>query len=373
MKQSDHVNRKNQMRNRFKYLAQGLFTAGISGALAMSMLAACAGQPGGQPTVTQDDLTQLSTVQDVLERDAGNGKNYAYHWDAEDVEATMAQMYEQWQALLAQRDEWMENAEKMTPEELAQAGFESIEQAREQYEQSKKYEQEMMESERKALEEQAALDPVVSPQEAANRAGVIFEELYGVDLSQDVLELKCWESGGDDILHPDRVGALRPVWLVSREEAADGVLFSTNSISCTMDGTTGEIISVTYTPSAQEFEERKALPYPACFVETGDGGSGWGRWNAQDASFAPMIEAAAQNLKQLFSGSALTGGAQVTDVRAEVKEYEDGMNELWLSVSCGDGKSWSLKANMPYDPFSTEGTGTPYPMRGFRVWNDTYQ
>lgn len=376
MKQSDRKNRKNQMRNQFKQIGQGLFVAGISGAMTVGLLlTACAGQPGGQTTVTQDDLTQLSTVQDVLERDVGNGKNYAYHWGAEDIEATMAQLNEQIQTLRAQREEWLKDAENMTPEELAEAGFESIGQAREALEQLQKYEQEMLESEREALEEQAALDPVVSPQEAANRAGVLFEQMFGVDLSQEVLKLNCRESGGDTILHPDRMGALRPVWAVSRDEAADGVLFSTSSFYCTLDATTGEIIAVNYDPTAQDFEQLRALPYPACFVELGDGGNGFGRWNTEDPSFGPMVEQVVQSLRQSLSGSPLTGGAQVADIQWEVKEFakesEDGRNEVWFRVSCDDGKSYSLQAAMPYDLFYGEATG--YPMRGFRMWNDTYQ
>lgn len=378
MRQSDRRNAKVQMWNRFKQIGQGLFTAGLSGALALGVLTACTRESGGQPVVTDDNLTQLSTVQDVLEQEAGNGKNYAYHWDAEDIETTMAQRDEQLQAILAQRDEWMKNAENMSPEELAAMGYDSIEQVREQYELAGKRDQELLELDREHLKEEAALDPVVSPQEAANLVGVIFEKLYGVDLSQNVLELDCRETAGDDIRHPTRVGALRPIWVVSREETADGVLFSTNSLYCTLDATTGEIISLTYSPSAQEKEERIGMQHPACYEEAGDENLYFGRWNTEDASFAPMIEAAAQNLKQLLSGGPLTGGAQVTDVSWEVKEwevdgFEDGSSELWLSVSCDDGKKYSLKAMMPYDPFITDGAGTPYPMRGFRVWNDTYQ
>lgn len=338
--------------------------------LSLILLVSCAARES-QPTVTQDDLTQLSTVQDVLEQDAGNGKNYAYNWDAEDIEATMAQLYESEQAYFAQMDEWLEKAENMTPEELAEAGFSSIEQAREQTEMIKEHQLEKLESWRERLEEQAALDPVISPQEAANRAGVIFEELYGVDLSQEVLELDCRESSGDNILHPDRVGALRPIWAVSLEEEADGVLFSTSGIDCTLDATTGEILFIDYTPSAQEYAERTKLPYPACFTQAGEGGIGFGRWREEDPSFAPMIEEAVQNLRQLLSGSALLGGAQVAEIREEVTECEDGRNELWFYLSSDDGKSYRLKASMPYDPFITDGEGTPYPMRGFRVWIDT--
>lgn len=359
--------KNNHKNNRKK---SGKCAAFFSALLSMVLLASCAARES-QPTVTQDDLTQLSTVQNVLEQDAGNGKNYAYYWDAEDIDAAMARRNERVQAYLAVVDEWLAGAENMTPEELAEAGYDSIEQARERCEEVKANELENLESAREYLEKEAALDPVVSAQEAANRAGVIFEEVYGVDLSQDILELDCRESGPDNILHPERVGALRPIWVVSREEAADGVLFSTNSFYCTMDGTTGEILYIEYTPSMQELEERKALPYPACFAETGDGGTGFGRWNAEDASFAPMIEAAAQNIKQLLSGSALFGGAQVTDVRGEVTEYDDGDNELWLYLSCDDGKSYRLRVNMPYDPLCTDGTGTPYPMRGLRMWIDT--
>lgn len=348
--------------------------AALCGVLAMCVLAACAGRPGGQPTVTRDDLTQLFIVQDVLEQDAGNGKNYAYNWDAEDIDATMARLYESEQAYFAEMDEWLENAENMTPEELAAAGVSSIEQARERNEMIKAHQLEKLESWREYLEKQAALDPVISPQEAANRVGVIFEELYGVDLSQEVLELGCFALSADTAAPADRVGAMRSVWSVSLEEAADGVVFSTPGIDCTMDTTTGEIVSLTYMPAAQELEARKELSKPACYTAVSEDGGGIGIWNADDPSFTPMIEEIVPRVKHLLSGSPLTGGAQVTQIRAEVqKEYDDlDWNVLVLYVECDSGSVYRLTARMWYDPFNGEETDTNVLMHGFSVQNDAY-
>ena len=51
---------------------------------------------------------------------------------------------------------------------------------------------------------------------------------------------------------------MRAIWHVSREEAADGVLFGANAISCTLDATTGEFIAVDYTLGSEEIAAMQA-------------------------------------------------------------------------------------------------------------------
>ena len=63
---------------------------------------------------------------------------------------------------------------------------------------------------------------------------------------------------------------MRAIWHVSREEAADGVLFSTNAISCTLDATTGEFIAVDYTLGSEEIAAMQATAVPACFIQRAD-------------------------------------------------------------------------------------------------------
>lgn len=364
---------------RYKYNRKnpGKCAAFFSVLLSLVLLASCAAWES-RPTVTDDDLTQSSNIQDVLEQDAGNGKNYAYQWDAGDIEATMAQRYEQEQAYFAQMDERLEEIENMTPEELAEAGVVSVEQAREQNEMIKAHQLEKLEILRASLEKQAALDPVISPQEAANRAGVIFEELYGVDFSQETLILTCLGTSDGVIAFADGSGTQRPVWSVSlpstEDGTEDGTMFITCSMDCMMDATTGEIICVNYMPSTRELEQRKALPEPACYTSAGTDGGDVGMWDADDASFALLVETFAPQLQGLLSGSRLVGGAQVTQVRAEVRLLYDDLewNELALYAECDNGSRYCLTARMSYDPFSGDETETRYILRGFYVYNETY-
>lgn len=365
------------VKKRIKRMAS-LGAAMLWGMLAVCVLTACAGTFAGQPTVTADDLTQSSNIQDVLEQDAGNGKNYAYQWDAGDIEATMAQRYEQEQAYFAQMDERLEEIENMTPEELAEAGVASVEQAREQQEMIKAHQLEKLEARRESLKKEAALDPVISPQEAANRAGVIMEELYGVDLSQQVLELTCFGASDGVITFADGSGTQRPVWSVSlpaqEGEKAGNVMYITCGMDLMMDATTGEIVSVTYTPGAPEFEQRRALPKPDCYLQGSTDGNNIGVWDANDASFDLLVEAFTPRLQSLLSGSLLTGGAQVTQVRAEVQQtYEDQeWNELVLYAECNNGSRYRFRTQMPYNPFGGREADTRYLLRGFHVESDTY-
>ncbi len=336
-------------------------------ALALGLLAACAPRQS-QPVVTEDDLTPPSAAQNAIELDAGNGRNYAYDWPAGDVEATMARTEEEEKSYFKEMDEWLARAEQMTPEELAEAGFASIEQAREQHRMIQAHQTEKIASYREYLEKQAALDPVVSPQEAANRAGALFEQFYGVDLSEDVLQLECYETQGDTLLDPERTGPQRPIWAVTLRKIQDPD--TENNLSCTMDATTGEILFTDYTASGQEIEARRELPHPASFEQFDGYAAGTGRWNADDPSFAPLVEEAERNLERLLSGSVLTAGARVTQVRGDLTEYDGGENTLWFSVSCDNGRRYRIAADMRYDPLGPDGTQTPFPMRGFRVWSD---
>ena len=109
---------------------------------------------------------------------------------------------------------------------------------------------------------------------------------------------------------------MRAIWHVSREEAADGVLFSTNAISCTLDATTGEFIAVDYTLGSEEIAAMQATAVPACFIQRADpdAAGSYGYWDETEASYAGTVEKLKQQAKEQLSGSALVGGAAVTEV-----------------------------------------------------------
>ena len=220
----------------------GFAAACLAAALTMSALASCAPQES-RPVVTSDDLTPPSAAQEAIAQEAGGGKNYAYYWQAENAEETLQMLREAYEQEVNDAKELIAKGE----EAVKAAGYPSLAEAQQAVEaRQARIEQDLADNQ-KRLEAELALDPVVSAQEAANLAGSLFEKLYGFDLSQDTLLLQCFESDSDMSYHPAGGGVMRAIWHVSREEAADGVLFSTNAISCTLDATTGEFIAVDYT------------------------------------------------------------------------------------------------------------------------------
>lgn len=343
-----------------KFTAQALATMGLSGALALTLLAACAPQQS-QPVVTEDDLTPPSTVQDVLAMTEDSGKNYAYYWMAEDVEASMAQYKEEKER---EMDADIERIRGCSEEELRTELGEVFE-SREQWEEARR---EMTEGDiaqlRRGLEAEHALDPAVSAQEAANRAGAALEEAFGVDLSDQTLTVSCcdWE-------FPT---GRRLIWWVERPEDADGKLFSSGSMYCHIDATTGEVASARYWPGSEEWEEMRGDTLPACFEQLDGYMDGVGNWNADDPSFAPMAERLKTCLTQALSGTALTGGAQVTELRVTVEEDEGGINGLCLYVDCDNGRTYRLTPPDPYDTIYTDAPAREFPLRSFYFLSEAY-
>lgn len=344
--------------------------AGFAAALTMSALASCAPQES-RPVVTSDDLTPPSAAQEAIAQEAGGGKNYAYCWQAENAEETLQMLREAYEQEVNDAKELIAKGE----EAVKAAGYPSLAEAQQAVEaRQARIEQDLADNQ-KRLEAELALDPVVSAQEAANLAGSLFEKLYGFDLSQDTLLLQCFESDSDMSYHPAGGGVMRAIWHVSREEAADGVLFSTNAISCTLDATTGEFIAVDYTLGSEEIAAMQATAVPACFIQRADpdAAGSYGYWDETEASYAGTVEKLKQQAKEQLSGSALVGSAAVTEVRAELegKIEESGENLISLWVDCDSGKTYQLYRGYYLQPYVNYDFGG-YPLRAYRITNDTY-
>ena len=337
--------------------------AGFAAALTMSALASCAPQES-RPVVTSDDLTPPSAAQEAIAQEAGGGKNYAYCWQAENAEETLQMLREAYEQEVNDAKELIAKGE----EAVKAAGYPSLAEAQQAVEaRQARIEQDLADNQ-KRLEAELALDP-------ANLAGSLFEKLYGFDLSQDTLLLQCFESDSDMSYHPAGGGVMRAIWHVSREEAADGVLFSTNAISCTLDATTGEFIAVDYTLGSEEIAAMQATAVPACFIQRADpdAAGSYGYWDETEASYAGTVEKLKQQAKEQLSGSALVGGAAVTEVRAELegKIEESGENLISLWVDCDSGKTYQLYRGYYLQPYVNYDFGG-YPLRAYRITNDTY-
>lgn len=237
----------------------GFAAACLAAALTMSALVSCAPQES-RPVVTSDDLTPPSAAQEAIAQDIGGGKNYEYYWAAEHIEEELEAVRESTEQSVKH---WKEIADTGNYYGREVSGDEK-EELKNSFDEMLNEIPLLQEEKRKMLESELALDPVVSAQEAANAAGAVFEKIYGIELSQDILTLSCVEINTN--INPGEE-VIRSVWNVSREEAADGVLFSTNAVGCTLDATTGEFISVDYTPSNDELTEMWATELPSCFVK----------------------------------------------------------------------------------------------------------
>ncbi|MCM1297704.1 MAG: hypothetical protein NC311_19375 [Muribaculaceae bacterium] len=311
----------------------------LAGTLALNLLAGCA-DSGSQPVVTDDDLTPNSAVQAALSLEAGNGKTYAYYWPAEDPEA----------AAEAKR----QDDEESLQTRLAQ-GVLTQEQAdarRQAYEQGTLEQIAVWQKERQ-------LDPVVSPQEAANRAGWLAEELYGLDMSQTEIELRCAEEY--DLAAGQASGRL--LWTATNRKGP--TLFY-----CLQDATTGEWLSTSYSPQQEELDRAWSTPAVSCFTLNGPvSESLLGEWHTDDPAFEQTVARIQEQARAALSGSMLVDGAAVTGIELVYPEGHP-MDVLEFRVTCDNGKTCHLSAvreTQAYPEYDHDG----YLMRGYGFEKDT--
>ena len=366
MKQIHQSKKAMRSQSRPKHILHGLLAAGLSGALALGLLTACAGRPGEQPTVTEDELKTFSAAQAAIALDVGNGTNYAYFWAAEDIDASVQRWEQEQTQWLQGMLDYYQNSE----EEMQKSGFQTLEQVEAFY---RKQVEESVRNYRESLVGTAALDPVIFPQEAANLAGTMFQKMYGVDLSQKTLYLSCYEASGKYMLYSSQSGQTRTIWMASWWDEAE--LTDSYQIHCALDATTGEWIDVGYTPGAQEREQQRASVLPACFVENKNNINGlYGYWDEKSPAFRPLMEQLEARVGQALSGSVLVGGAEVTDIRTEVSEPQGGFNVLKLLVDCSNGKTYCMDWTYPFDPYDPvfAEEEPEFPLRSFTFSNQTY-
>lgn len=200
---------------RIFYKGRAIFCLVATAAFTMGLLTGCTSAEA--PVVTSDNIQPNTAATDAMAQAAGNGKNYTYFWQAEDVESYM-------DGIKASLEQELADLEKSITESKsskeADASFTANMQ--ENYDELKSHMEEILAGYRERIEAEATLNPVITPQEAANLGAVAIEQCYGVDLSQQTLELYC---DINDALKSGRAKG-RSVWLVYKEEAADGVLLS---------------------------------------------------------------------------------------------------------------------------------------------------
>lgn len=207
-------------------------------------------------------------------------------------------------------------------------------------------------------------EPAVSAQEAANRAGRMIEELYGIDLSGAVLGLKRDENAYSG-LPPEAAEAAAPraVWLASWM-GEDG----RGSIVCGLDADTGAWLRVSYTPPASEWRAADSTPLADCFVPLPGSVSGYrGRWETAAPGYEETIGALTAEAEAALSGSLLTDGAAVLKTDVRLIEKPGGSNALELELACDDGNTYILYRINGRTDYDFSG----YPLRAYLFWNET--
>lgn len=350
------------MKTRQQQKNQPIFTrskaALLAGALALALLPGCAAEPFA-PVVTEDDLTPSSTAQQVIAQVADNGKTYAYvtpdwtgDWDTREAE-------------LRQRNEQELEAlqELLDTGKVDTIGL-TVEEAEKQLEilRDPSTLESQLAQERAAWQEQQGLDPVISAQEAANRAGWMFEEAYGIDLSGRQLTLNCFRSTGTNsgmFEVSAGPGDGRVMW----EARVDPDDFHGN-ITCVLDATTGEFSSAGYAALSEEENERiLQSPKAECYLpdRPDDPAAAPYHWDPDAPSYPQTVADMKAEMQATLSGSPLVGGAQVTGIEEELTHEN---HSIHLNVTCDDGKAYRLEQVSPGMGKTGDAYGG-YPLRAY--------
>ena len=325
----------------------------LSLVLTLSLAAGCAASES-KPVVTSDDLTPFSTS--ILDTDGEQGgdvqpavsvpekKDYPYNWLPKDTETSLERLRQQ---LIAEHENDTE-------------GFKDRQEL-------EAWVDEKITNTRLEWENERALDPVVSPQEAANCAGALFETLYGIDLTNKTLNMLCY-------IHSFyNSGIARSMWRVSvRNDSVDG---NYARIECHIDATTGEVIQVNWLVTNEECFQIRETPVPDCFIPI-KVPSGWmrGGWDETHPNFAPTMQALIDEFTPLVSGSILTNGAAVTSVEYQLSDRgikDETVNRLYFFVACDNGKTYLMERDEATQPYLEYDFGG-YPLRAYNIYDTAY-
>lgn len=210
-------------------------------------------------------------------------------------------------------------------------------------------------------------EPAVSAQEAANRAGRMMEEVYGIDLTGAVLELKRSQNAYSGLpAGAGEAAAPREVWLA--RWTGEGPDANNGHFICGLDAATGAWLRVSYTPPTSEWRAMDETPLAACFVPLPNSFSGLrGRWDEAASSYHETAQALIAQAQASLSGSLLTDGAAVLSAGIRFEEKPDGCNFLMIELICEDGSTYILHRTAARTGYDFGG----WPLRAYQFWNET--
>ena len=312
----------------------------VAAVLAALLLAGCAGQDSALSGQDADSLSVTPAADAVIEAVAENGKIYEYLCL---VELTDAQL---WERVVDEKTQELEREENREPTQ------EELERLRERFEVELKEEMEAM---RRRFQE---LDPVLSAQEAANIAAMAIENGYGMDLSDGGLLMDC-----DRLVSND--GVERVVWNAQTMGRGEE---QTASASCSVDATTGRILTMSFTPSWEELKAIGEAPLRSFVTVTEDE-----RYLYPTDSQQPDWKA--------FLDEVTTWGESFAAQTGLVRELAEpiGLNfrssmvdaQLFLVLRYKDGTSMRMELTWAILPHEY-GEDDPHPGRWFNLYPDPH-
>lgn len=331
-------------------ITKKLGSALLMSAMLLALLPGCAADTS-EPVFTEDDLTPSSTVQEVLEQD------FTYFWigDAQDKDPERF-------AQIARNTLQYQNAKVQAVHETLQQTSLTDEQRESAEAQLKEYETEAIGELQEMARAQLAFDPVLSPQEAANRAGQLMEECYGLDLTDTEFFIQCYQPSPGSSYYNGRL-----VWEISALHEPLVILdpYGGNQEQtrayCTLDATTGELVSAIYCFTEQEYAAMESLPASEAFLPQDL------KWDTQNPAYAEASDTVQQQLILAFSGSMMADGARVTDA----EPIEGTYTPLAYRLRCDNGRTYDLMRDLTIDRY-TACDFDGYPLRSCLIRNEAY-
>ncbi len=322
-----------------KYIKKTILLMGI---IITTFLTSCGAaaqqaQEPQEPVITQDDITPSATVEEVLEIDAGEGKNYAYLWEAEDIDAAMQEYDKVYytphiENASGEQKEWLESERERKKEQL---------------------------------QEELSFTPVISAQEAANVVAVFAQKAYGINAEEYTIKMSLGV-GVTDML-TSQVNEEMLIWHVSvynKETDSYYILL--------IDANTSYILDSSISLDFSVIDELQGEKIAECFnvTSTVDLGYVTGTWDENHESFESTINKKKEELRAEFEQSGFSQGVNIAQIEPVFTEstHPSGIDEEFLAflIKLEDGREITF-TNLPFTAPYTEYNYGGYPLKGYHI------
>ncbi len=279
-------------------------------------LTACTEAEPQQPVVTQDNIEPTTTADEVVEA-VQSELDFNHYWLGDLDDATFVTFFERTMGTAPTEED-----------------YDSF------YEEAAK---------------QKAINPIITPQEAANIAGEILVSMYGAE--KDVLDQQMF-------MHVDE-----DYWVVYQVDFSSDIAYQV-----LIDHTTGSIIYCYYNVIAQEYTDRmQSTPIDPSYTPSQDAPmlAADGHWDVESEGYTTTIDRLKLELKSELEGSILLQNVAITAIEVYQQQHEINAGLLSFVITLDDGRELSAARSIqaiPYTSFDHDG----YPLRAYTIGFDNY-